>query len=130
MAHWSERYSCSCGASFRSYAAEARHRHNFPLLCRKPKAKPKQSCLGCVNINNACEVCKPLLENILAVPKPKAAMVEQLNRLRAMAVDCLDMAIDNRVSRTGQLKADYRKIGLELDKAITRIDAALDRAEE
>lgn len=32
--HWSERLSCSCGASFRSYAAEAKHRHNFPLLCR------------------------------------------------------------------------------------------------
>lgn len=27
-------FACSCGKTFRSYAAEARHRHNFPLLCR------------------------------------------------------------------------------------------------
>ena len=26
--------ACACGARFRSYAAEARHRHNFPALCR------------------------------------------------------------------------------------------------
>lgn len=37
MRHWSEVYSCRCGMRFRSYAAEARHRHNFPLLCRKAK---------------------------------------------------------------------------------------------
>ncbi len=29
---------CSCGASFRSYAAEAFHRHNFPALCRVKKS--------------------------------------------------------------------------------------------
>jgi len=38
--HWSERLGCQCGASFRAMAAEAYHRHNFPLLCRPPK-KPK-----------------------------------------------------------------------------------------
>lgn len=37
--HWSEIYHCSCGKTFRSYAAEAFHRHNFPALCRPPKAK-------------------------------------------------------------------------------------------
>lgn len=37
---WSEVYSCSCGKTFRSYAAEAVHRHNFPLLCKR--AKPKK----------------------------------------------------------------------------------------
>lgn len=26
--------SCSCGARFKSMGAEARHRHNFPILCR------------------------------------------------------------------------------------------------
>lgn len=39
--HWSEVMSCSCGKTFRSYASEARHRHNFPMLCR-PAKKPKQ----------------------------------------------------------------------------------------
>lgn len=34
--HWSGRLSCQCGKSFRSYAAEAVHRHNFPTMC-KPK---------------------------------------------------------------------------------------------
>jgi len=33
------RLSCRCGATFRSYGAEARHRHNFPMLCRKAKVK-------------------------------------------------------------------------------------------
>ena len=33
--------ACACGATFRSVAAEARHRHNWPLYCRVPKkAKP------------------------------------------------------------------------------------------
>lgn len=36
--HWSERLVCQCGMSFRSNGAEAQHRHNFPLMCRKPKA--------------------------------------------------------------------------------------------
>ena len=31
--------SCSCGKRFRSMIAEARHRHNFPTMCRKPKPK-------------------------------------------------------------------------------------------
>lgn len=26
---------CRCGETFRTYAQEARHRHNFPSLCRK-----------------------------------------------------------------------------------------------
>ncbi len=30
---------CSCGHVSRSMSEEARHRHNFPALCRKPKAK-------------------------------------------------------------------------------------------
>lgn len=38
--HWSERLSCNlCGKSFRSRLAEARHRHNAPMLCRKVKQK-------------------------------------------------------------------------------------------
>lgn len=37
--HWSEVYSCRCGKTFRSYAAEAVHRHNFPALCRAPPLK-------------------------------------------------------------------------------------------
>jgi hypothetical protein len=28
---------CMCGARFRSMIAEARHRHNFPALCRRKK---------------------------------------------------------------------------------------------
>lgn len=36
MRHWSERLACSlCGKTFRSYAAEARHRHNAPVLCKR-----------------------------------------------------------------------------------------------
>ena len=35
-------YGCSCGHVARSLAAEARHRHNFPLLCRRPKVKKLQ----------------------------------------------------------------------------------------
>jgi hypothetical protein len=37
--HWSEVLACQCGKRFRSYAAEAFHRHNFPALCRSPKRK-------------------------------------------------------------------------------------------
>lgn len=33
-------WSCRCGKTFRSYGAEARHRHNFPMLCKA--AKPKK----------------------------------------------------------------------------------------
>lgn len=34
--HWSEYATCSCGATFRvGSAKEAKHRHNFPLLCRR-----------------------------------------------------------------------------------------------
>lgn len=36
---WSEVLECQCGKRFRSTMAEARHRHNFPLLC-KPKKLP------------------------------------------------------------------------------------------
>lgn len=39
MTHWSEWYGCRCGFRTKSYATEARHRHNFPLLCRKPKTR-------------------------------------------------------------------------------------------
>lgn len=35
--------SCQCGKRFRSYGAEAYHRHNFPLLCRR--AKPSRRVL-------------------------------------------------------------------------------------
>lgn len=46
---WTDRFSCQCGRTFRSYATEARHRHNFPALCRKkrsevnPIIKPRRS---------------------------------------------------------------------------------------
>lgn len=30
---------CSCGARFRSMMDEAKHRHNFPLLCRKSRVR-------------------------------------------------------------------------------------------
>ena len=40
--HWSDRMVCSCGMSFRSISAEAVHRHNFPVLCRKPKGPRKR----------------------------------------------------------------------------------------
>ena len=36
--HWSEVLRCSCGKTFRSYAAEAVHRHNFPALCKPRRA--------------------------------------------------------------------------------------------
>lgn len=39
--HWSERMGCICGWSTFSTTAEARHRHNFPILC-KPAKKPKE----------------------------------------------------------------------------------------
>lgn len=35
--------SCICGKSFRSMAAEALHRHNFPILCRSPKKRRKKN---------------------------------------------------------------------------------------
>lgn len=31
------KYQCSCGKKFRSYAAEAKHRHNFPVMCNPVK---------------------------------------------------------------------------------------------
>lgn len=38
--HWSETYFCLlCGKRFKSYAAEAKHRHNAPLMCRQIKTK-------------------------------------------------------------------------------------------
>jgi hypothetical protein len=38
-------YWCTlCGMTFRSYGAEARHRHNAPLLCKTNKKKlPKEN---------------------------------------------------------------------------------------
>jgi len=35
--HWSDKLQCQCGMTFRTAIAEARHRHNFPILCRRPK---------------------------------------------------------------------------------------------
>lgn len=32
--------SCVCGARFRSASAEAKHRHNFPALCRPARVRP------------------------------------------------------------------------------------------
>lgn len=41
--HWSEYTTCVCGVTLRvGSAKEARHRHNFPLLC-KPGSKTSQS---------------------------------------------------------------------------------------
>lgn len=37
--------SCSCGHVSRNMAEEARHRHNFPFFCKKPKPKAEQ-CIG------------------------------------------------------------------------------------
>jgi hypothetical protein len=37
--HWSERMTCSCGASFTDMYREAVHRHNFPALCKRKKTK-------------------------------------------------------------------------------------------
>jgi len=36
--HWSEVFSCRCGKRFRSYTAEAIHRHNYPMLCKSKKS--------------------------------------------------------------------------------------------
>jgi len=33
--------SCPCGKTFRSMAAEAMHRHNFPALCRPEPQRVK-----------------------------------------------------------------------------------------
>lgn len=40
--HWSEVLACSCGMRFRTTIAEAQHRHNFPAMCRKPRAKKEK----------------------------------------------------------------------------------------
>lgn len=38
--HWSEQYACHvCGKRHRSYMEDARHRHNFPYLCKVKKVK-------------------------------------------------------------------------------------------
>lgn len=43
MAHWSEKTMRSCGAIFRiGSSAEARHRHNYPLMCRQKKKASAQ----------------------------------------------------------------------------------------
>lgn len=31
--------SCICGKSFRSFSAETKHRHNFPIFCNKDKLR-------------------------------------------------------------------------------------------
>lgn len=54
--------SCSCGATFTTMVGEARHRHNFPSLCRRPA--PRVRCTACgwksrrnpLN-NNPCPHC-------------------------------------------------------------------------
>lgn len=41
--HW---FHCTlCGARFRSYAAEARHRHNAPFLCR-PRTRAQREAVA------------------------------------------------------------------------------------
>lgn len=36
--HWSGKMSChACGTTFRSAISEARHRHNFPVMCKRNK---------------------------------------------------------------------------------------------
>lgn len=41
--HWSEVLECqNCGQRFRSLSAEARHRHNYPVLCGSTKARRKK----------------------------------------------------------------------------------------
>lgn len=52
--HWSEKMTCICGWSTHSITAEAKHRHNFPALCRKPKSPcigvcrmEGETCVGC-----------------------------------------------------------------------------------
>lgn len=35
-------FGCSCGHVARSFAEEARHRHNFPLLCKSKKKEAKK----------------------------------------------------------------------------------------
>jgi len=37
--HWSEVLSCRCGKTFQSAVDEARHRHNFPMLCKGVKTR-------------------------------------------------------------------------------------------
>lgn len=64
--HWSERaqLTCSCGHVSRSMAEEARHRHNFPMLCRKPKPK-KSPCVGvCRMEGDRCVGCGRTLAQI------------------------------------------------------------------
>ena len=39
--HW--RLECQCGKRFRSYSAEAVHRHNFPALCKVAEPKPGET---------------------------------------------------------------------------------------
>ena len=41
--HWSEVMACRCGMRFRTSIEEARHRHNFPILCRKRKSRAKRA---------------------------------------------------------------------------------------
>lgn len=91
-------FFCRCGATFRSYAAEARHRHNFPALCRKPKPPSAQFIAVSLTLcksgkfetgqgtcapvcmdqlgdprktgcAHACEVHKELADSLVALPK-------------------------------------------------------------
>jgi hypothetical protein len=45
-AHWSEWHTCTCGFKSLDYCKAARHRHNFPALCRKPPTKYKFRVVG------------------------------------------------------------------------------------
>ena len=36
--HWTEKLQCHvCGQTFRSMISEAKHRHNFPAMCKRNK---------------------------------------------------------------------------------------------
>lgn len=48
--HWYEVLACSCGKRFRSAIAEARHRHNFPALCRLPNTIHMHTIAGPKNV--------------------------------------------------------------------------------
>ncbi len=72
--HWSESYSCVCGAKFRSYGAEARHRHNFPILCRKKRVSRRLSSAHTDRTAAAAEPTRapgsPLVEMFLGPHQP------------------------------------------------------------
>jgi len=60
--HWSEQLFCRCGATFRTPLAEAKHRHNFPLFCKKAKLKQKPwwETAKALTIEDARALCRKL----------------------------------------------------------------------